>query len=417
MSEMIKIPNGWNKFEIQQCCEILDNQRVPLSDAIRQTKKGNIPYYGANGIVDYIDDYIFDEDLILLAEDGGDFVNYKAKPIAYKISGKSWVNNHAHIIKAKNEFYQNFIFYGLEHKDILYYINGGTRSKLNKSDLMGIELLIPKQEKEQQKIAEVLSEIDNAISKTEELFEKNKRLKTALMQDLLRYGIDESGKIRNPQTHKFKPSELGDIPEEWTTEKLGNTKNFTLKTGGTPSTTKKEYWDNGNILWMSSGEVNNKVITDTELKITELGYKSSNATLLPKFSILMALAGQGKTRGTVAINHVELSTNQSVAAITCNNKIVSSQFLFYYLDSQYENLRNISYGAGRAGLSLTILREIDIIFPPITEQQKIAQILSSQDEKIEDVKNKLNKLKSLKASLMQDLLSGKKRVTKLMESN
>src|SRR5690606_4539504 len=99
------------KNKISECCDILDNLRVPINDEIRQTMQGNIPYYGANGIQGYIDKYIFDEDLILLAEDGGNFEEYHTRPIAYKISGKSWVNNHAHILRAKQEFNQDFIFY------------------------------------------------------------------------------------------------------------------------------------------------------------------------------------------------------------------------------------------------------------------------------------------------------------------
>ena len=116
---------------ISDCCDILDNFRVPINDEIRQTMQGNIPYYGANGIQGYIDRFIFDEDLILIAEDGGNFEQYDKRPIAYKISGKSWVNNHAHILRAKENFNQNYIFYSLVHKDIIKFIKGGTRSKRN----------------------------------------------------------------------------------------------------------------------------------------------------------------------------------------------------------------------------------------------------------------------------------------------
>ncbi|MCB5266674.1 MAG: restriction endonuclease subunit S [Candidatus Cloacimonetes bacterium] len=408
MSEMIKIPAGWESLELGNILKIETGSKNAEDSSV----DGIYPFFTRAEETQKINTYSYDTEALFIAGEGNFRVKY--------YNGKFEAHQRTYVLTSKDDNIDlSYLQKAIQPKinRLISTSVGSTVMSLRKPQIAEIDVLSPKQKQEQQKIAEVLSEVDNAISKTEELFEKNKRLKTALMQDMLNYGVDENGKIRNPQTHQFKPSEIGDIPKEWNTEKLGNTKLFTLKTGGTPSTTKKEYWDNGNIRWMSSGEVNNKVITDTELKITELGYKSSSATLIPKFSILMALAGQGKTRGMVAINHVELSTNQSVAAIICNNKEISSQFLFYYLDSQYENLRNISYGAGRAGLSLTILREIEVIFPPLPEQQKIAQILSSQDEKIEDIINKLNKLKSLKASLMQDLLSGKVRVTKLMEEN
>lgn len=128
---------------IAECCDILDNFRVPMNDEVRQTMQGNVPYYGANGIQGYIDKFIFDEDLILLAEDGGNFEEYNTRPIAYKISGKSWVNNHAHILRAKENFNQDYIFYSLVHKDITKYLNSGTRSKLNKSELEKIVIEFP----------------------------------------------------------------------------------------------------------------------------------------------------------------------------------------------------------------------------------------------------------------------------------
>jgi type I restriction enzyme S subunit len=99
----------------------------------------------------------------LIAEDGGNFEQFATKPIAYKISGKSWVNNHAHVLKAKSNYLQDFIFYSLEHKDIQFFITGGTRSKLNRSELNRIEFFIPTSLTEQQKIAQILSTIDRSI--------------------------------------------------------------------------------------------------------------------------------------------------------------------------------------------------------------------------------------------------------------
>ena len=113
------------------------------------------------------------------------------------------------------------------------------------------------------------------------------------------------------QGYKFT-EEFGYIPEDWNISKIKDKSE--VKTGGTPSRTISEYW-NGNIKWMSSGELNNKRIYDVVGRITENGLNSSSATMIPKDSILIGLAGQGKTRGTAAINYVELSTNQSIAAI------------------------------------------------------------------------------------------------------
>lgn len=106
------IDNGldWIKLNIEDVCDILDSQRIPINAEEREKRIGDVPYYGANGLQGYIDDYIFDEPLILMAEDGGRFEEYATRTIAYRIYGKSWVNNHAHVLRAKEQYSQNFIF-------------------------------------------------------------------------------------------------------------------------------------------------------------------------------------------------------------------------------------------------------------------------------------------------------------------
>lgn len=107
-----------------------------------------------------------------------------------------------------------------------------------------------------------------------------------------------------------------------------------IYSGGTPDTKKNEYWENGDIPWMSSGEVNLKIVYETEKFITETGLKNSSAKFVPKNSIVMALAGQGKTRGKVARTRIDLTTNQSLAAITLDEKTGCSDYIFHFLETQ-----------------------------------------------------------------------------------
>ncbi len=183
----------WVECELSTVCNVLDNKRVPLND--EQRTSGIYPYCGANGIVDYIDRYIFDEDLILIAEDGGNFDQYETRPIAYWMSGKYWVNNHAHVLKAKNEYNQRYIFYQLEHKDITDYIVGGTRTKLTRAQLDKIEISMPSTYAEQQAIATILSEMDKEIADLEAQRDKYRLLKSGMMQKLL------TGQIRLKTTN------------------------------------------------------------------------------------------------------------------------------------------------------------------------------------------------------------------------
>ncbi|WP_301338941.1 restriction endonuclease subunit S [Treponema denticola] len=162
---------------------------------------------------------------------------------------------------------------------------------------------------------------------------------------------------------------------EW--KKLENVSDIVL--GGTPDRTKNEYWQNGNIPWMSSGEVNKKIIYSTNDFITKKGYDNSSATLVPANSTVVALAGQGKTRGMVARIKIELSTNQSLATLI-PNEYLNNDYLYYYLEGQYNKLRNVSSGDGsRGGLNKEILKKFSIPLPSLAVQKYIVSILDKFD--------------------------------------
>lgn len=171
----------WEQKKLISCCNGFDNLRQPITANLR--RKGKYPYYGANGIQDYVDDYIFDGEYILLAEDGGHFDEFASKPIAQFISGRVWVNNHAHIIQAKQGYNNKYIFYCLEHKDIRKYINGSSRAKLNQEDMWDIPIPVPCLY-EQEKIADFITAIDCSINDNVRQLETLQDLKTSLLQQL-----------------------------------------------------------------------------------------------------------------------------------------------------------------------------------------------------------------------------------------
>ena len=175
--------NG-KKKRIEQIAECLDNLRRPLNEQSRKNKKGVIPYWGANNIVDYIDEYIFDETIVLLAEDGGNFNEYQTRPIANLSKGKCWVNNHTHVLKGRDNILINeFLFFSLVNKDITGYISGGTRSKLTKGEMMKIKIIFPCL-KEQSKISEFLSTFDKKVESTKKQIEAAKQWKKGLLQQM-----------------------------------------------------------------------------------------------------------------------------------------------------------------------------------------------------------------------------------------
>jgi type I restriction enzyme S subunit len=156
------------KVKLGEVCEILDSKRIPITASNR--KSGIYPYYGANGIQDYVENYIFDDELVLLAEDGGNFGS-KDKPIAYRVSGKCWVNNHAHVLKAKPNINIEYLCYSLMFYDVSSLVNGATRQKLTQADMRKMEIPLPGLE-EQKEIADRLDKVSSLIEKRKTQLEK-----------------------------------------------------------------------------------------------------------------------------------------------------------------------------------------------------------------------------------------------------
>lgn len=156
------------KVKLEDICDILDNKRIPIT--ANKRIKGKYPYYGANGIQDYVNDYIFDDELVLLAEDGGHFSS-KDKPIAYRVSGKCWVNNHVHVLKPKEGIDVDYVCYSLMFYDVSKFIKGATRKKLTQADTRNMLISIPSFN-EQKRIANILDKVTNLIELRKKQLEK-----------------------------------------------------------------------------------------------------------------------------------------------------------------------------------------------------------------------------------------------------
>lgn len=241
---------------------------------------------------------------------------------------------------------------------------------------------------EQQKIADFLSTIDTVIEKQKATVEAWKERKKGVIQKLF------------SQEVRFKADDGSEFPD-WEEKKIEDV--ATCFAGATPSTKVPEYWMNGTIQWMSSGEVNNGQIYETEKKISQLGFDKCSTKMVKPNTVVMALAGQGKTRGMVAITRTSLCTNQSLCAIETIDDICDD-YLYQYLQTQYDNLRLISSGDGiRGGLNLKLVGGYVIKIPCLAEQQKIADCLSSLDDVIEKQKATLAAWEEMKKGLLQQM--------------
>jgi len=266
-----------------------------------------------------------------------------------------------------------------------------TRALTNGTQLSAIEIVVPPKP-EQEAIAKSLTEIDDLISSLEKLITKKKAIKQGAMQELL------TGKRR-------LPGFFG----EWVNTKIGSITE--VYSGGTPNTSEPAFWG-GKIPWMNSGELNLKIVRQVQGRITEVGMDSSSTHFIPAECVLIGLAGQGKTRGTAAFNTFPLCTNQSIAAIYPNPNKFDSKFLYYKMDTQYDQLRELSSGdGGRGGLNKKLILDYEVVIPQnIDEQAAIATILTEMDYEIENLEMKLTKYRQVKQGMMQQLLTGKIRL-------
>ena len=413
--------SDWSSSTIEKCCDILDSKRVPVNAEEREKRIGDIPYYGANGLQGYIDDFIFDESLILIAEDGGRFDEFATRPIAYRIYGKSWVNNHAHVLRAKKDFCEDAVFYKLEHKDIQSFIVGGTRAKLNQRALRSITISLPDSKPEQTKIADVLSTVDRAIEQTDALIAKQQRIKTGLMQDLLTRGIDDNGNLRSEETHTFKASPLGRIPEEWDYIVL-DSRLESIEQGWSPDC------DNSPATQGQWGVLKTTAVVWSGYQYRENKVLPPNLKPRPQYEVkpgdlLMTRGGPNSRVGVVAYvyeTQPRLMISDKLYRLN-TDETVNKEFLSSALSSSQtqRHLSTLKTGLAESqtNISQKIVRQLGIALPSEPEQQKIAEILRNSILQAESNVTCLAKLLSLKTALMQDLLTGKVRVTPLLKES
>lgn len=269
-----------------------------------------------------------------------------------------------------------------------------------------IDFLFPFPNKtEQTAIANALSDVDVLIQELEKLIAKKQAIKTATMQQLL------TGRTRLPQfAHHpdgrkkgYKPSELGEIPEDWEVGAIGDS--CRTYSGGTPSTSNKTFYG-GDIKWITSSDLNQGVIHDVVGRITDAGLSGSSAKLVEADTLLIAL--YGATAGVCAITRITAAINQAVLAIVPAEH--NSEYLFYWFTRHKDVIIETYTQGGQPNLSGDIVRSIKLAFPPVKEQLVIATILSEMDEEIHAIDQRLNKTRQIKQGMMQELLTGKTRL-------
>jgi type I restriction enzyme S subunit len=265
------------------------------------------------------------------------------------------------------------------------------------------DMSVPKPPRpEQQKIAAVLEKVQAAVDAEGKLIRLTRELKQAAMRQLLTRGLRAE-----PQ----KETDIGPIPESWEIKGVGEL--CTLSSGGTPDRSNVAFWKDGTIPWVKTGEVDYRVVERTEEHITERGLKNSAAKLLPPGTIIMAMYGQGITRGRVARLGIAATTNQACAAILPKEESgVSSDYLYYFFTYAYERLRALGHGANQRNLNLEIIRQVTLPLPKDEgEQREIAAHLAAIDAKLAHHEKRQNLLRELFRTVLRDLMARRRRLT------
>lgn len=375
--------------KLWEVCEILDNKRIPISSKEREKRIANkgilYPYYWATQQNWFIDDYIFDEELVLLWEDGVDFLNPK-KTKAYLISGKTWVNNHAHILKWLDGILNNtFLLHFLNIFDYFWIVSGTTRLKLNQSAMKNIPIPLPPLST-QKLIVEKLDVIFSEIEKSKNLLEKNLENLEEMNKSILEKIFS------NEEWERKKLWEVCEVIWWWT-----------------PKTEISEYWWE-DIIWLSPTDLPEvweiTKISNSTKKISILWLQNSSAKLLPVWSVIFSSRA---TIGKIAINDIELSTNQGFTNFVCSGWVYN-YFLAYALKNFTKDIIALSNSTTFKEVNKTNLRNFSIPLPPLETQKNIVSYLDNIFAENQKLKNlyqaQIKNLDEMKQSFLKKAFAG-----------
>ena len=409
-----EIPEHWEVSSLKYVYENLDNRRIPISAAERETVVDGYPYYGASGIIDYVAEYIYDEETILVGEDGANLLS-RSTPLAFIANGKYWVNNHAHILrfKDKNHFYWSNVINSL---DISPFVSGSAQPKLTSEALGNLIVSYPKKEQERKFIANYLdnatAKIDTLIEKQTKLIELLKEKRQAVISTAVTRGLDSTVAMKDSGVEW-----LGEIPEGWLTPKL---KLFITTTKGFAF--KSDSFIEKGIPVVKMSEIKNGTIKESSVFLPNEFQLTHKQVLLKHKDIVVSTVGSAPEVknsavgqiGIVPLVHDGSLLNQNTVIFSPNRKLVSNDYLPYILKSQAyrEHLDLHAHGtANQASLNLTDMLKFVFPFPPLLEQMDIVNYLDDKTSKIDSLITKATKaidlLKEKRTALISSVVTGK----------
>jgi len=410
--------DDWVERPLAELTDNFDGTRVPVKEADRS--RGPYPYYGASGVVDRVDGYLFDGEYLLIAEDGEN-LRTRNTPIAFLARGKFWVNNHAHIVRGNGKADTRFLMYALMSADISGYLTGSTMPKLTQGNLNRIPLLTPPLA-EQRAIAHILGTLDDKIELNRKMSEALEAMARALFKswfvdfDPVRAKMEgrDPGlpkEIADLFPSRMVESELGEIPEGWKVTPFAET--VEILGGGTPKTSVAEYWD-GDIPWFSvvdAPEISNVWVVNTEKKVTRAGVENSSSRVLPVGTTIISARG---TVGRIALVGVPMAMNQSCYGLRGRTG-ARGYFTHFATGELISSLQQRAHGSVFDTITRDTLASISVVEPPAALVESFEFRVGPMLERIRTGLFSSGSLTALRDALLPKLISGQIRVSTAMK--
>ena len=369
---------------VEDCCEILDSMRVPITASERE--EGEYPYYGANGIQDHVADYIFDDELVLLAEDGGNFGS-KERPIAYRVSGKCWVNNHAHVLKPKDGLDVDYLCYSLMFYKVDGIVNGATRQKLTQAAMR--KLQIPSRSMDEQK--QIVDELNRIIK-----IKEQRQQELALLDDLIKARFVEL--FGEPQINPFG----------WDVVNISEVVGGKVSNGFFAK--RDDYVDDGNVSVLGVANIVNRMYS----KIDELPRTNADDKDIEKFEVKYgdmlfcrsSLVAEGIGKASIIPEDVQNNVLFECHVIRLPLDLSKCVPEFMQTLSTMNYFRNQVIAQSKTATMTTIgqdgILKTDIILPPIGKQREFSDFVNQVDKSKVAVQKALDETQLLFDSLMQE---------------
>jgi type I restriction enzyme S subunit len=283
---------------------------------------------------------------------------------------------------------------------------GSTMKHITKKEFLGVKIPLPPSP-EQHAIATTLRTVQEAKENTDAVIAAIKVLKAAMMKHLFTYGPVPS---EGADKIALKETEIGPVPVGWEISTLGKIAH--VGNGSTPKRDNPAYWENGTIPWITSTRVHDSIITRADFFVTELAARECHLPVVKKGSLVIAITGQGKTLGNTALVSFDTRVNQHLAYVKFNDDSVVAEFMLRFMQSRYQQLRDVSHSAGstKGALTCGFLKTYPVPLPPNIVQTLIAETFSAIDQKLAAEQSRKEALDTLFASLLHNLMTAKIRV-------